>query len=333
MASSGSGASRPKRVTIDDVAREAGVGRQTVSRALNDLAEIAPGTRQRVLEAAARLGYRPSALARGMRTQRSDVIGLVVSDIANPFYPAVARGVYDEAEALGCSVVLYNTDAEPERERAALEDVLSRSARGVVGFFYGTSEAALAGYAAALPLVVADRLLADEDMMSVSNDFAAGTRAAVAHLREHGHTELGMLDSSVGVAVDERRVAFLQACREHGLGDLSARVVQGPPSIEGGLTAATTLLSRHPQVTGIFAFNDLMGIGAVQAGIELGRRVAGDWAVVGFDDLEMSAYLSPSLTTVRIDKYTHGQMLVKTLIAGEPQRLVLPVTLVPRSTV
>ncbi|MGW4528045.1 LacI family DNA-binding transcriptional regulator [Amycolatopsis sp. NPDC004378] len=332
MAGFANDSARPKRVTIDDVAREAGVGRQTVSRALNDLAEIAPATRTRVLEAAARLGYRPSALARGMRTQRSDVIGLVVSDIANPFYPAVARGVYDEAEALGCSVVLYNTDAEPERERAALEDVLSRSARGVVGFFYGTSEAALSGYAAALPLVVADRLLVDTGMMSVSNDFAAGTRAAVAHLVDHGHAELGMLDSSVGVAVDERRVAFLQACREFGLGDVSARVVQGLPSIDGGLTAATALLAAHPQVSGIFAFNDLMGVGAVQAATSLGRRVPAGCAIVGFDDLEMSAYLDPPLTTVHIDKYAHGQMLVKALIAQEPQRLVLPVSLVPRAT-
>ncbi|WP_410626707.1 LacI family DNA-binding transcriptional regulator [Amycolatopsis sp. cmx-8-4] len=332
MTSSGRQPARPKRATIEDVAREAGVGRQTVSRALNDQAEIAPETRQRVLEAAARLGYRPNAMAKGMRMQRSDVIGLVVSDIANPFYPAVARGVYDQAEASGCSVVLYNTDAEPVRERAALEDVLSRSARGVVGFFYGTSEAALAGYAAVVPLVVADRLLTDPDMMSVSNDFAAGTRAAVAHLVQRGHTELGMLDSSVGVAVDERRTSFLAACRDFGLGDLSERVVQGPPSIEGGTAAATALLSAYPQVTGVFAFNDLMGVGAVQAVAALGRRVAADCAIVGFDDLEMSAYLDPPLTTVRIDKYVHGQMLVKTLLAQEPQRLVLPVTLIPRAT-
>lgn len=330
---SGQDSVRPKRITIEDVAREAGVGRQTVSRALNDKSEIAPATRERVLEAVTRLGYRPSTLARGMRTQRSDVIGLVMSDIANPFYPAVARGVYDQAEALGCSVVLYNTDAEQAREHAAIEDILSRSARGVVGFFYATPEPVLTHYADLIPLVVADRVLADQAMMSVSNDFASGTQAAVAYLVQHGHTQLGMLDSSVGVAVDERRLAFLRAAADLGLGDLSARVVQGPPSIAGGIACATTLLAEHPQVTGIFAFNDLMAIGAGRAAAQLGRHVPDDCAVIGFDDLEMSAYLDPPLTTVRIDKYTHGQMLVKTLFTQEPQRVVLPTTLIPRATV
>ncbi|MEC3974992.1 LacI family DNA-binding transcriptional regulator [Amycolatopsis sp. H20-H5] len=323
---------REKRATIEDVARVAGVGRQTVSRALNDKAEIAPETRQRVLAAVAELGYRPNAMARGMRTQRSDVIGLVVSDIANPFYPAVARGVYDAAQDAGCSVVLYNTDADPVRERGALEDLLARSARGVVGFFYGTAESVLGEYAKSISLVVADRVLTDPAMRSVSNDFATGTRAAVARLLGRGHRDLGMLDSSVGVALDERRSAFLEACAEAGLGNLSARVVQGAPSIDGGLAASRTLLAGFPQVDGIFAFNDLMGIGAVRAALELGRAVPADCAVVGFDDLPMSALIHPPLTTVRIDKYGHGQALVRTLLTEEPQRLVLPVTLIGRAT-
>ncbi len=323
---------RIKRVTIEDVAREAGVGRQTVSRALRDLPEIAPDTRERVLAAATRLGYRPSALAQGMRTQRSDVIALVVSDIANPFYPAVARGVYDAAEAAGCSVVLYNTDADPGRERDAVEDALARSARGVIGFFYGTPEDVLAEYARSVPLVVADRILTTEAAASVSNDFAAGTAAAVELLAHRPDACLGMLDSSVGVAVDERRVAFLAACAAHGFGDVSARIVQGPPSIAGGAEAARRLLQACPQVNGIFAFNDLMGVGAVQAVVARGGTVPGDCAVVGFDDLEMSAYLNPPLSTVRIDKYEHGQALVKALLADTTERISLPVSLITRST-
>ncbi|WP_410676844.1 LacI family DNA-binding transcriptional regulator [Amycolatopsis sp. cmx-4-68] len=323
---------RIKRVTIEDVAREAGVGRQTVSRALRDLPEIAADTRERVLAAAARLGYRPSALARGMRTQRSDVIALVVSDIANPFYPAVARGVYDAAEAAGCSVVLYNTDADPDRERDAIEDALARSARGVIGFFYGTPEDVLADYAQSVPLVVADRVLTTEAAASVSNDFATGTAAAVELLARRPDACLGMLDSSVGVAVDERRLAFLAACAAHGFGDVSARIVQGPPSIAGGTEAARRLIEQWPQVNGIFAFNDLMGVGAVQAVVARGGTVPGDCAVVGFDDLEMSAYLNPPLSTVRIDKYEHGQALVKALLADTADRISLPVSLITRGT-
>jgi DNA-binding LacI/PurR family transcriptional regulator len=323
---------RVKRVTIEDVAREAGVGRQTVSRALRDLPEIAPDTRERVLAAATRLGYRPSALAKGMRTQRSDVIALIVSDIANPFYPAVARGVYDAAEAAGCSVVLYNTDADPDRERDAIEDALARSARGVVGFFYGTPDDVLADYARSVPLVVADRELPTEVAASVSNDFATGTAAAVELLARRPHACLGMLDSSVGVAVDERRLAFVTACAALGFGDVSARIIQGPPTIPGGTEATRRLLTAWPEVNGIFAFNDLMGIGAVQAVLARGGAVPRDCAVVGFDDLEMSAYLNPPLSTVRIHKYDHGQALVRALLADTADRISLPVSLITRAT-
>ncbi|MGW4058373.1 LacI family DNA-binding transcriptional regulator [Amycolatopsis sp. NPDC004747] len=323
---------RVKRVTIEDVAREAGVGRQTVSRALRDLPEIAPDTRERVLAAATRLGYRPSALAKGMRTQRSDVIALIVSDIANPFYPAVARGVYDAAEAAGCSVVLYNTDADPGRERDAIEDALARSARGVIGFFYGMPDDVLADYARSVPLVVADRELPSEVAASVSNDFATGTAAAVELLARRPDACLGMLDSSVGVAVDERRLAFVTACAALGFGDVSARIVQGPPTIPGGTDATRQLLSAWPGVNGIFAFNDLMGIGAVQAVLARGGAVPRDCAVVGFDDLEMSAYLNPPLSTVRIDKYDHGQALVRALLADTADRISLPVSLITRAT-
>ncbi|MDQ7806433.1 LacI family DNA-binding transcriptional regulator [Amycolatopsis sp. A133] len=321
-----------KRVTIEDVAREAGVGRQTVSRALRDLPEIAPDTRERVLAAATRLGYRPSALAKGMRTQRSDVIALIVSDIANPFYPAVARGVYDAAEAAGCSVVLYNTDADPDRERDAIEDALARSARGVVGFFYGTPDDVLADYARSVPLVVADRELPSDVAASVSNDFASGTAAAVELLARRPDPCLGMLDSSVGVAVDERRLAFVTACAAHGFGDVSARIVQGPPTIPGGTEATRRLLSAWPEVNGIFAFNDLMGIGAVQAVLARGGAVPRDCAVVGFDDLEMSTYVHPALTTVRIDKYEHGRALIGALLSDAAESTLLPVSLIGRAT-
>ncbi|WP_206784790.1 LacI family DNA-binding transcriptional regulator [Amycolatopsis sp. MtRt-6] len=323
---------RVKRVTIEDVAREAGVGRQTVSRALRDLPEIAPDTRERVLAAAARLGYRPSALAQAMRTQRSDVIALIVSDIANPFYPAVARGVYDAAAAAGCSVVLYNTDADADRERDALEDALARSARGVVGFFYGLPDDVLAGYARSVPLVVADRQLPADVAASVSNDFATGTAAAVGLLARRPDACLGMVAGSAGVAVDERRLAFATACAAHGFGDVTARIVPGPPTVAGGTEAAHRLLDAWPGVNGIFAFNDLMGTGAVRAVLARGGAVPRDCAVVGFDDLELSAYLDPPLSTVRIDKHGHGQALVRALLADTAHRISLPVSLISRAT-
>ena len=337
--SSGDEPPRVVRVTIDDVARAAGVSRQTVSRALNDKSEIAPETRRRVLAVVEELDYRPNIFARGMKTRRSDAIGLIISDISNPFYPAVARGVFDAAESAGRRVVVYNTDANAQRESAALEDLYSRGADGAVGFFYALGEPALARHARRLPLVIADRRLADPSLPSVTSNFVDGTTTAVDHLLDQGHREIGMLDSSVGVAVDERRNAFLGALTARGVTGGDARIVEAPPTIAGGAAALGELLTTHPSVTAVFAFNDLMAFGAIQAAAGHGRSVPADCAIVGFDDLAFGRLVHPPLTTVHTDKYVQGRTLVEVLTAGSraetdavARRVVLPATLVRRAS-
>ena len=333
------GPSHIVRVTIDDVARAAGVSRQTVSRALNDKSEIAPETRRRVLAEVERLDYRPNVFARAMKTRRSDVIGLIISDISNPFYPAVARGVFDAAEQAGRQVVLYNTDARAERERAALDDLFARGADGAVGFFYALEEADLVEQARRLRLVIADRRLDGPALTSVTSDFGAGTAAAIGHLLARGHRVIGMLDSSVGVAVDERRNAFLATLAAHGVDRHETPVVDAPPTIAGGAAALVELLGAHPSVTAVFAFNDLMAFGAMRAATTLGRRVPGECAIVGFDDLAFAQFVNPPLTTVHTDKYAQGRALVELLVAqpsaepGTPaRRLTLPAILVHRAS-
>jgi LacI family transcriptional regulator len=331
--------SRVVRVTIEDVARAAGVSRQTVSRALNDKSEIAPETRRRVLAVVEELDYRPNMFARGMKTNRSDAIGLIVSDISNPFYPAVARGVFDAAEATGRRVVVYNTDAGAEREQAALDDLYARGADGAVGFFYALEESVLAEHGRRLPLVIADRRLAGAGLPSVTSDFGAGVTAAVEHLLASGHRRIGMLDSSVGVAVDERRIAFVDTLAARGVRGFDAPIVEAPPTIAGGAAALGELLAAHPSVTAVFAFNDLMAFGAIQTASRLGRSIPGECAIVGFDDLAFAQFVHPALTTVHTDKYAQGRTLVEVLTAG-PQadsgttapRVVLPATLARRAS-
>lgn len=320
------------RVTIDDVARAAGVSRQTVSRAMNGKGEISAATRRRVLATIEELDYRPSVFARGMRTQRAGTLGLILSDIANPFFPAVARGVFDAAAAHGLSVVVHNTDAHAGREAAASREILERGAEGVIGFFEALGDEELVEIHRRLPLVVADRRAPAPAVACVSSDFATGTRLAVEHLHARGHRHLGMLDGAVGVD-HVRRHAFAASAP-------GAPIVTGPPTITGGAAAAAQLLGEHPGVSALFAFNDLMAVGAIRALRERGRRVPDDCAVVGYDDLTLAADLDPPLTTVHTDKYELGRTLVEALdgairarreeadTAGEHR--LLPATLVVR---
>jgi LacI family transcriptional regulator len=323
------------RVTIDDVARVAGVSRQTVSRAMNGKAEISAATRRRVLATIEELDYRPSAFARGMRTQRAGTLALVLSDIANPFFPAVARGVFDAAAARGLAVVVHNTDADAVAEQDAARAIVDAGAAGAIGFFEALDDGSLVALGRRLPLVVADRRAPGEGVASVLSDFATGTRAAVEHLYARGHTRLGMLDGAVGVE-RVRRQAFLAVLTEHGHPEPGAHVVSGPPTVTAGAAAVRELLARQPEVTGVFAFNDLLAIGAVRALRDAGRRVPDDVAVVGYDDITMAGLLDPPLTTVHTDKYELGRTLVEVLgrrLDGHPaeHRLLSPRLVVRRS--
>lgn len=293
------------RVTIDDVARAAGVSRQTVSRAMNDKGDISEATRRRVLATIEELDYRPSAFARGMRTQRAGTVALVLPDIANPFFPAVARGVFDAAAARGLSVVVHNTDADAGAEAEAGRALVDAGAAGAIGFFEALDDGSLAALGRRVPLVVADRPAPDPAVATVRTDFRAGTRLALEHLVARGHDRLGMLDGAV--QNPERRRAFLEV-----VGDAD-RVVTGPPTVAGGAAAMRRLLTRHPDVTGVFAFNDLLAIGAVQALRAADERAGERIGVVGYDDITMAALLDPPLTTVHTDKYELGRTLVEVL--------------------
>lgn len=315
------------RVTIDDVARVAGVSRQTVSRAMNGKGDISAATRRKVLATIEELDYRPSAFARGMRTQRAGTLALVLPDIANPFFPAVARGVFDAAAARGLAVVVHNTDADAAAEAEAARAIVDAGAAGAIGFFEALDDASLRALGRRVPLVVADRPSPDDQVASVRSDFAAGTRAAVEHLLSVGHTCVGMLDGAV-LGKPERRRTFLEVLGERGHPDPAGHVVTAPPTVAGGTAGVRDLRARHPEITGLFAFNDLLAIGALRAGEGV--------AVVGYDDITMAALLDPPLTTVHTDKYELGRTLVEVLggrLDGHPpEHRVLVPRLVVRGT-
>ncbi|NEB01419.1 LacI family DNA-binding transcriptional regulator [Streptomyces sp. SID13726] len=307
-----------RRATIHDVAKLAGVSRQTVSRAVNDKGEIDPETKARVLEAARMLDYRPSRFARGMVRKGTVTAGLVIPDLRNPFFPEVAAGVLEAAEQRGWQVVVCDTRTDDAREREAL-DVLSHQADAVVGYFKNDDDV-LARHLGGVPLVLLERGPQQTRFAAVGIDAAAGIEQGMAHLVRAGHRRIGMLDGD-RLTPGPRRAAFLAEVRRHALPvDESWIELSAGHGVAGGEAAMERLLDARPEMTAVFGFNDLIAVGAMRAARRRGRRVPEDLAVMGFDGLALGELVEPALTTLHLDKHRLGRLAVEQvarLRAGE----------------
>ncbi|MCS7260332.1 MAG: LacI family transcriptional regulator [Anaerolineae bacterium] len=306
-----------RRVTIEDVARMAGVSRQTVSRAINNKGEISPLTLERVMNAIHQLGYRPSWVARGLATQRTRTLGLVVPDITNPFFPEVARGVQDAAHTQGYHVFLYNTDESAEREYQILYSLAAQLVDGILLFGSRIADAELRAFVEHYrPLVVLNRHIVHPGVGMVLVDNLAGARLAVEHLVRRGHRYIGMLAGPLTSPSSMQRVAgFRNALAEHQLPFQESYIAPGPPTLDGGRTITEQLLRRHPEITALLAYNDVMALGAVQTYRTLGYRIPEQRAVVGFDDIWIAALTHPALTTIRVNKYEVGYRATQCLLS------------------
>jgi LacI family transcriptional regulator len=305
-----------QKITINDVARAAGVSRQTVSRALNDKGEIDGDTKQRVLDAARDLGYRPSRFARGLVRPDTTTIGLVIPDLLNPFFTEVAAAALEAARARGWHVVVYDTADSVEEERGTLR-VIASQVDAVVGYF-SLSETELDQHTHGIPVVLIGREHHAPRFSSIRIDGASGVRAAVDHLVAAGHRRIGMLDHANRADPSNRHRWFCATMAAHGLAtDAVTGAVQ---SVDGGVEALTVLLARHPDLTAVFAFNDIIAIGALRAARRLGREVPRDLAVIGFDGLQLGTVVDPALTSVALDTRRIGALAVHQaarLLAGE----------------
>lgn len=289
-----------KRVTILDVAAEAGVSRQTVTRAMNDMNDISVSTRQRVLDAADRLGYRPSRFARSLVTRtKTSALGLVVPSFRNPYYTDIAADMLSGAAERGWQLLLAPSDGD-------LSDVLERLSAQVdvlVGHFSGP-EADLREACRGLPVVNLELVSTLPGVHSVHVDLEAGIREAVGALRERGSRRFGMVDAGYS---RQSRGAYEPTPRrgwfERAVGDqLTGVVVAEEDTISGGSQAFAELLRRHPDTDAVLIFNDLMALGAVQSAHALGVDVPGRVRIVGVDGLSLGEAVNPPLTTISIDR-------------------------------
>jgi len=288
-----------KRVTILDVAAEAGVSRQTVTRAMNGMDDISAATRQRVLEAAGRLGYRPSRFARNLVTrQKTHALGLTVASFRNPYYTDTAADIIAAAGERGWQVVIASAE---QRSDAAL-GLITEQVDVMVGHFFG-DDASVREACRGLPVVRLEARSSLPGVHSVEIDLEAGLEEAIGALRERGARRFGMVDSSYSTldgnpyGPSPRRGWFERIAG----GDLTG-VAVGDESISGGGRAFAELIERCPETDAVLMFNDLMALGAVQSAHALGIDVPGRVRIVGVDGLSLGEAVDPPLTSIALDR-------------------------------
>ena len=298
--------------SIRDVARRAGVSVGTVSNVLNRPAAVSVSTRDRVLAAIAELGFVRNESARQLRAGQSRTIGLVVLDIANPFFTDVARGVEDVANAAGLSVILCNSDDLPAKEGAYLDLLAEQRVQGVLI----TPTAELSPHLAALrsrgtPVVLLDRRAPGPGQCAVTVDDVLGGRLAADHLLERGHRRIAFVGGSTGLPqVEERHAGVVAAVREE-LGDDDALTVFSPEklTVSAGREAAAAIIGLHAsrRPTAAVCANDLLALGMLQEMVRHGVRVPDEFAIVGYDDIDFAAAAAVPLTSVRKPRQELGR--------------------------
>ncbi|HSB66464.1 MAG TPA: LacI family DNA-binding transcriptional regulator [Anaerolineales bacterium] len=331
------------RVTMSDVARQAGVSLMTVSRVINNKGDVSSETRQRVLEIISNLGYRPSAIARSLATKETSTIGLVIPDVSNAFFAEITQGVERLAYSKGYHVFLCNTEEDPQRELAVIQSLEEKRVDGLILCSSRLDEEKLIDILANLPAVVLiNRRVhqtVEDTFDSVTLDDERGGWLAAHHLIKSGHRQIGFLAGPpASYSGAGRRKGFLAALQEAGVNWLDGWMKHCQPSVEGGYEATRYLLGTYPQLTALFCFNDLVAVGALQACDELDRRVPQDLAIVGHDDIPVAALVSPTLTTCRVPRYELGARAVNALLErlhdcpGECSQIVLQPELVIRES-
>ncbi|MEW6228219.1 MAG: LacI family DNA-binding transcriptional regulator [Bacillota bacterium] len=309
--------------TMKDVARVVGVNESTVSRALNNHPYVHPDTRERVLEAARRLNYRPNTIARSLATSRSYVVGLVISNIANLFFAEVTKGIEEVADANGYSVILCDTARNVAKELKYLDLLASRQADGII-FMSGRlpPDVVAAIKHVKCPVVTISRDGARHGIPTVRINNRAEAARATRYLINLGHRRIGFIsgqldDTESGLP---RLEGYRAALEESGIQFDPGIVQEGDFRMESGMRACVKIMEAQPRPTAIFAANDEMAIGAMKTLAQQGLKVPGDVAVVGFDNTAFATVVTPPLTTVaqplRMLGTSAMEMLLK-LIAGQ----------------
>lgn len=331
---------------IEDVARQAGVSTATVSRVLSGKPNVSDATRQRVLSVTDQLDYRPSRVAQSLRSQKSHTIGLLISDIQNPFFTAMVRAIEDVAYKHGYSLLLCNTDEDAEKEALYIDLMLSENVAGVILSPSATEytskqsnalSAASSAYSlllnAKIPVVVVDRRLPHEQVDTVVVDGFNSTYKMINHLIEQGHHRIGCVIGQPSVSTgQERRDGYLNALKAHNIPVDTTLLRVGAAKIEPGYQMTSELFSLENPPTALFTGNNLLTIGALRAIHERKLVMPTDIAFAAFDEMDWMFVMNPPLSVVAQPTYMMGSAAADLLLARitDPERAISKIELQPK---
>ncbi|KIL52091.1 LacI family DNA-binding transcriptional regulator [Jeotgalibacillus soli] len=331
-------------VTIKDLAKHTGVSVTTVSRALNGYSDVNENTRKKIMEAARLLNYSPNTLARSLVMKKSKTIGMLISgflreSVKDNFLMDVMAGVHDFAAQTDYDIVIFNTNSSKQREKTYAQLCKERQVDGVIIQGIRTDDPYLLEIVEGdIPCVLVDIPLIGKWAGYVSTDNIAGASQVANYLADQGHRSIGMINGhDFAFVSQERFTGFQKTLNKRGITFDSSRVENGNFSEQGGAEAALRLLEKDPTITAVFCASDLMAIGAMNALTSKGIRIPEDISIVGYDDILLSRYVRPALTTVSQDTHGLGSAAAKMLInmldhEGQPQQATVPHEFIERSS-
>jgi DNA-binding LacI/PurR family transcriptional regulator len=326
-----------RRPTIIDVAARAGVSKSMVSLVMRGSNDVREEKRQLVLEAAAALGYRPNAVARSLVRRRTNMLGVVLSDLHNPFFTEVIDGIEAEAEARKYRTIICTASRHSSAERRALDTLLELRADALILASPMIEMDAIARASREVPIVLVARPSDSTAIDSVANDDPTGAALVVDHLVELGHARIAHVDGGGGAGAAARSAGYVAAMERHGLG-AHVRVIPGSYTDDGGRHGVVALLESGEPPTAIFVANDLAALGAMSVLAERGLRVPEDVSLVGYDNTSLAAVRQISLTTVDQPRPQMGRQAVTLVLERLTQEraaarhILIPPTLVVRGT-
>lgn len=323
---------------IHDVAKRAGVAPITVSRVINKNGYVSEKTRRRVEAAILELDYIPNALGPSLRSKRTMTLALVLSDITNPFWTTVARGVEDTANTQGYHIIIGNTDESLEKQEEYLSFLLKKQVDGFL-LVPASSRSSSSLQKRRVPFVMLDRHIPGERLDSVRGDSVGGAYALTKHLLELGHQHIALINGRQDHSTAFERVeGYAQAIREAGLSD-NEQVYWGEFNQQTGYDYTCRALDSTPRPTAVFAGNNFIAIGIMRALRDAGMRVPDDISVVSFDDLPQAITIDPFFTVASQPAYEMGQKATALLLSrlaengpAEPQDIILPVEIIIRKS-